>query len=376
MKSKTFVMMFVAIGCGLVAAYLTARLTAKGTSLSTVPVLVAKEKIKAGDVIKDPEKLFIEMNYPAGSTPNAISSFESLKNKIVNKGLQPGQWLTPDDLSANFGIDLPKGFYAMAVKVDASSAAGGFILPRSRVNVVATIRNRNNNGESARVVTVLQDVLVLAVDQQSIRPEDKLAVTTISTATLAVKPSESQRLTLAQSLGELRLVLRAHDDDAKVPLQPIEKLEWDNGSGDIFSEAKETFRVAIAKQDMAVGQEVDNPEDFFDVKELPFLPEKAITVDSLGELKGKVVKHPIFKDGFVTAKNFDANLVVRATPRARTHVMFIQNGGNAPQKHVFKDGISDVPDVKPAAPKKDKDKDTDTKDGDKDPSATGDETGK
>ena len=28
MKSKTFVMMFVAIGCGLVAAYLTARLTA------------------------------------------------------------------------------------------------------------------------------------------------------------------------------------------------------------------------------------------------------------------------------------------------------------------------------------------------------------
>ena len=55
--------------------------------------------------------------------------------------------------------------------------------------------------------------------------------------------------------------------------------------------------------------------------------------------------------------------------------MFIQNGGNSPQKHVFKDGISDVPDVKPA-PKKDKDKDTDTKDGDKDPSATGDETGK
>ena len=27
MKSKTFVMMFVAIGCGLVAAYLTARIT-------------------------------------------------------------------------------------------------------------------------------------------------------------------------------------------------------------------------------------------------------------------------------------------------------------------------------------------------------------
>jgi Flp pilus assembly protein CpaB len=348
MKSKTFVMMFVAIGCGLVAAYLTARLTAKGTSGSTVPVLVAKEKIKAGDVIKDPEKLFIEMNYPAGSTPNAIASFDSLKNKIINKGLQPGQWLTPDDLSTNFGIDLPKGYYAMAVKVDAGSAAGGFILPRSRVNVVATIRNRSNQGEQAKVVTVLQDVLVLAVDQQSIRPEDKLAVNTLSTATLAVKPSESQRLTLAQSLGELRLVLRAHDDDAKVPLQPLDRLEWDQGTAESFAE-KETYKVAIAKQDMAVGQEVDIPEDFFDIKELPFLPEKAITVDSLGELKGKVVKHPIFKDGFVTAKNFDSTVVAKA-PRIRTHVLFIQNGGSAPVKHVFKDGISDVPEPKGTTP--------------------------
>ena len=150
----------------------------------------------------------------------------------------------------------------------------------------------------------------------------------------------------------------------------------------IFSEAKEIFRVAIAKQDMAVGQEVDNPEDFFDVKELPFLPEKAITVDSLGELKGKVVKHPIFKDGFVTAKNFDANLVVKATPRARTHVMFIQNGGNAPQKHVFKDGISDVPEPKGTTPtpppakdtNKDRNKSTETDkaEKDKETSFTGD----
>jgi Flp pilus assembly protein CpaB len=373
MKSKTFVMMFVAIGCGLVAAYLTARLTAKGTAQNTVPVLVAKEKIKAGDVIKEPEKLFIEMAYPAGSTPNAIASFESLKNKIVNKGLQPGQWLTPDDLSANFGIDLPKGFYAMAVKVDPASAAGGFILPRSRVNVVATIRNRTRNGEQSRVVTVLQDVLVLAVDQQSIRPEDKLAVNQLSTATLAVKPAESQRLTLAQSMGELRLVLRAHDDEAKPPLQPLERLEWDNGTGESFGDEKTIYRVAVAKDDVPVGHTIDKPEDYFEEKELPFLPEKAINFESLSELKGKVVKHAIFKDGIVTTKNFDSTLVVKAPVRAKTHVLFIQNGGTAPQKHVFKDGISDVPETKPATPAKDtnKDRSKDTSETEKDASSTG-----
>ena len=41
MKSKTFIMMFLAIGCGLVAAYLTARISAKQATPDTQPVLVA-----------------------------------------------------------------------------------------------------------------------------------------------------------------------------------------------------------------------------------------------------------------------------------------------------------------------------------------------
>jgi Flp pilus assembly protein CpaB len=147
MKSKTFVMMFVAIGCGLVAAYLTARITAKQSVPDSVPVLVAKEKIRAGDVIKEPEKLFVEMRYPAGTTPNAIGFLDDLKGKMTNKTIQPGQWLTPDDLSSNFGIELPKGYYAMSVKVDSSQASNGFILPKSRVNVVACFRDRSGNGQ-------------------------------------------------------------------------------------------------------------------------------------------------------------------------------------------------------------------------------------
>jgi len=267
MKSKTFVMMFVAIGCGLVAAYLTARISAKQATPDTAPVLVAKEKIHAGQVIKDPEKLFIEMRYPAGSTPNAISSFEDLKNKMVGKTIQAGQWLTPDDLSSNFGIELPKGFYAMAVKVSAETGAGGFILPKSHVNVVSTIRPNGPSGKP-KVVTVLQDVLVLAVDTMSVRPDDKMALNQLSTALLAVKPADSQKLTLAQSMGELRLVLRAHDDDAKVPLQPLDRIEWDPGLDSGFGdEGRSSHRVAIAKQDLQVGDKIENPEEAFELKD-------------------------------------------------------------------------------------------------------------
>ena len=343
MKSKTFVMMFVAIGCGLVAAYLTARLTAKGASQNTVPVLVAKDRIKAGDIIKEPENLFVEMQYPAGSAPNAISSMETLKNKILNKTVQQGQWVTPDDLSTNFGIELPKGYYAMAVKVSAETAAGGFILPKSKVNVLATIKDPRGTQKN-RVVTVLQDVLVLAVDQSGIRPDDKLAVSQLSTATLAVRPSEAQRLSLAQSMGELRLVLRAHDDDTKSPLQPLDKLEWDSGLDGGFGtdDEKKTFKLAFAREDLQAGTVIDDPDKVFVIKEMPFAPEKAITVGTLAELKGKTVKHTIFKDTMVTTRSFEGESLPTATasaPKARRHVMFVQNGGGEPKKYEYNDGV-------------------------------------
>jgi pilus assembly protein CpaB len=343
MKSKTFVMMFVAIGCGLVAAYLTARLTARGAAQNTVPVLVAKERIKAGDIIKEPELLFVEMQYPAGSTPNAIASMETLKNKIVNKTIQQGQWVTPDDLSTNFGIELPKGFYAMAVKVSAETAAGGFILPKSKVNILATIKDPRGTQKN-RVVTVLQDVLVLAIDQSGVRPDDKLAVSTLSTATLAVKPTEAQRLSLAQSMGELRLVLRAHDDDSKSPLQPLDKLEWDSGMDGMFGtdDERKTFKLAFAKEDLQVGQFIEDPEKVFVIKEMPFAPEKAITVATLAELKGKTVRHTIFKDTMVTTKAFEGENLPTATasaPKVKRHVMFVQNGGNEPKRFEYRDGL-------------------------------------
>lgn len=344
MKSKTFVMMFVAIGCGLVAAYLTARVTAKQAVPDSVPVLVAKEKIRAGDMIRDPEKLFVEMRYPAGTTPNAIGFHDDLKGKMVNKTIQPGQWLTPDDLSSNFGIELPKGYYAMAVKVSPETGASGFVLPKSRVNVVATIRDRNGNGRS-RVVTVLQDVLVLAVDTISVRPEDKMAVPQLSTALLAVKPAESQRLTLAHSMagGDIRLVLRAHDDETRVPLPPLSDLEADiSSTGDPNDPTHVSYKLAVAKQDLEVGTEIDDPEKFFKVEAFPVAPDKAVAADDLATLKGKTMQHALFKDGVLTSKHFAGEAPLAKARKSETtkHVMFIQNGGQAPQAVTFENGIA------------------------------------
>jgi Flp pilus assembly protein CpaB len=340
MKSKTFVMMFLAIGCGLVAAYLTARISAKQAVPDTQPVLVAKDKINAGSVIKDPEKVFVLMCYPTGSTPNAISSLDDLKNKIVNKTVQPGQWLTPDDVSGNFGIDLPKGYYAMSVKVDASSAANGFILPKSRVNVVATVRQSGMNGK-AKVVTILQDVLVLAVDTTSIRQEDKMAYGQLANALLAVKPADSQKVALAQSMGDLRLVLRAHDDENKVPLPELEYTGPDSLANDDGvaprAATKPVFKLAVAKTDLEPGTTIDDPTKFFELKSFEETPPEAVTDTSLAAQKGKTIKHTLVSGGVLTAKHFKGEefTAVVAKPVEPKHLLFIQNGGAAPQVFAY-----------------------------------------
>jgi Flp pilus assembly protein CpaB len=344
MKSKTFVMMFLAIGCGLVAAYLTARISARQATPDTQPVLVAKDKINAGSVIKDPEKLFVLMSYPTGSTPNAITNLDDLKNKIVNKSVQPGQWLTQDDVSGNFGIELPKGYYAMSVKVDASTNANGFILPKSRVNVVATLR-ASGQGSKPKVVTILQDVLVLAVDQTSIRQEDKMAYGQVNNALLAVKPADSQKLALAQSMGELRLVLRAHDDETKIPLPVLEGAEPDTlaaeGSGLISTPSKPQFRLAVAKSDLEPGTSIDDPQKFFEVKTFADAPPDAVLDTALSTYKGKTLKHTLVTGGVLTAKHFRGEefAQVAAKPVEPKHMLFIQNGGSAPQVYAYgKDG--------------------------------------
>lgn len=113
---------------------------------------------------------------------------------------------------------LEPGMRAMAIGVTVESAAGGFILPGDRVDVIVTVElgdNGDEGGSQARhaSTTVLQNVKVLAVDQ-STRADDDQQTVVGATATLEVSPSDSEALALARAAGELSLVLRSYADTA------------------------------------------------------------------------------------------------------------------------------------------------------------------
>jgi hypothetical protein len=191
---------------------------------------------------------------------------------------------------------------------------------------------------------------VLAVDQIANRPEEKLAIGGLATALLAVKPNDSQKLAYAQSVSELRLVLRPHDDDEKQLLQPLDHLDADlgfnEGHGGVYGSTRpdapaQTYRLAVAKKDLEAGTKIDDPDQLFEVKSFVDVPDKALAPEELASLRGKSLKVPVFKDNVLTQKHFDEKLaavVVASKAEPKRHLLFIQNGGNLPQVTTFVDG--------------------------------------
>jgi pilus assembly protein CpaB len=106
---------------------------------------------------------------------------------------------------------LPAGMRAISTEIDPKSAAGGFILPNDRVDVILTRRNRTSGGDQRVSDTLLHNVRVLAIGQViEIKKNENVA--NGKTATLELTPEQAESLALASSMGEISLVLRSLSD--------------------------------------------------------------------------------------------------------------------------------------------------------------------
>ncbi|CAN5403336.1 Flp pilus assembly protein CpaB [soil metagenome] len=114
---------------------------------------------------------------------------------------------------------LEPGMRAMAIRVTVETAAGGFILPGDRVDVLLTQEKTPTTLEGGAQATkfasstVMRNVKVLAIDQTTHAETDAQSVVG-ATATLELAPADAEALALAKSEGELSLVLRSYADTA------------------------------------------------------------------------------------------------------------------------------------------------------------------
>lgn len=115
---------------------------------------------------------------------------------------------------------LGKGMRAVAIPVKADTMAGGFVSPGDFVDVILSYNVSTNSRENPDVQglvdksaseTILQNIKILAVDQEATRDEDKAKVA--RTVTLEVTSGGAEKLALAANMGDLTLALRGIGDD-------------------------------------------------------------------------------------------------------------------------------------------------------------------
>jgi len=95
----------------------------------------------------------------------------------------------------------------VSVRVNEVIGVAGYVLPGTRVDVVATVSPTDRPTDMTSKV-ILTNVQVVAAGTKIDRETDKNKPMPVTVVTLLVTPDESERLTLAASEGKIQLALR------------------------------------------------------------------------------------------------------------------------------------------------------------------------
>lgn len=184
--------------------------------------LPTAEGAAAEDAAANAKSGVVERAVKAVAEVNAPGAKADYIGAVVREPILAGEPLVARKIvragdSGYMAAYLEPGMRAMAIRVTVETAAGGFILPGDRVDVLLTREVKSASGEAGgtkfAAATVMRNVKVLAIDQSTRAAEDEQAVVG-ATATLELTGRDAEILALAKSEGELSLVLRSYADTA------------------------------------------------------------------------------------------------------------------------------------------------------------------
>ncbi len=222
MRPKSFILLVLALGCGVVASVgITQVMAKRGADAAPVEmesVVVAVADIPMGDPVA-PQLVKLE-DWPKDKVPKgALRSLEELENRRPKTRIFAGSPILENQLLGKGVSDhgasdvIPKGMRVIAVKVDSVSGNANLIRPGDRVDVLVHLQA--GGGDLAKTITktILQDIKVFAVDNiwstATGNGERSIVAKTIS---LLVTPAQAEKVTLASEMGNIRLVMRSPDD--------------------------------------------------------------------------------------------------------------------------------------------------------------------
>ncbi|MFM7350456.1 MAG: Flp pilus assembly protein CpaB, partial [Erythrobacter sp.] len=188
-------------------------------------VLVAKRALPAGTIITAdalgfqpwPKELVQEAYFIDGQ-----ADMNKLLGTVVRYPITAGEPVTQGALVAPgdrgfLAAALGPGMRAVTVPVSATTGVAGFVFAGDRVDLVLTQQIGGKGGDEPlrTAETVLRNLCVLATDQtveKTVDENGKTQVAEFRTVTLEVTPKIAEKIAVAQTIGQISLVLRSLSD--------------------------------------------------------------------------------------------------------------------------------------------------------------------
>jgi pilus assembly protein CpaB len=213
--SRYWWMLFGAAASGLLAGYVALiYVSDEPAPLAAVTpsrvIVVAARDLPAGAIVTREDVETVA--WPGSAIPDGIAQQPA---DVVGRGLivevrksEPllGWKLAEKEAGGGLSITIPEGMRAVSVEVDQVVGVAGFVLPGTRVDVLATVTPGNDRTQTTTRI-ILQNVRALAADQryqQEIQGEPQY----VTVVTLLVTPDQAEALTLAATEGRIQLALR------------------------------------------------------------------------------------------------------------------------------------------------------------------------
>jgi pilus assembly protein CpaB len=226
MRNRLFAVFAIAIVAGGGLAVATYKMQSPqappAATVATQPIVIAAADLQLGAELRNEDLKVI--NFPKGQGPEgAFATPGELVGRGVISSMVKGEPILPGKLAsreAGSGLPtvIPEGMRAVSVRVNEVIGVAGYVLPGTRVDVVATASPTNQQGDMTSKV-VLANVQVLTAGTRMEQDAEKGKPVAVTVVTLLVKPEQAERVALASTEGKIQLALR-NPLDQGVPETP------------------------------------------------------------------------------------------------------------------------------------------------------------
>ena len=256
MRKSNIVMIAVAAVFGLLAVFVAQtwlnsqaeaqrrnRPEQRAQQIAARTVVVAAKPLRFGNELT--AEILREAPWPdAAPPPGAFTKISDLLDggkRVVLTAIEPNEpvlamKVTGSGQRATLSALVAPGMKAVTIRVNDVDGGGGFVLPGDRVDIVLTRQEKEN--ASAQVL--LQDVRVLAVDQNADERAANPAVP--KSVTVEVDMVAGQKLGLAASIGTLSLLLRKAGESSSTNAARVTVKDLFN---DVVGDTKRTSAVVV-----------------------------------------------------------------------------------------------------------------------------------